>query len=164
VVTACNSNPPKSPLCTLPQGNNLQAAIEQARFDLHSGCAARFDDYFATLLTIGAGNPGPDNKRLFSSFLEWTVDEGVLSTRQAQERYNRYFNVKYVSLMSDYSVCSETCPNRTRVLSDMQQERRHKELGLLKISADRDQYQRADRLYHETELVLEATCTACDSR
>ncbi|KRT58155.1 hypothetical protein Ga0076813_12925, partial [endosymbiont of Ridgeia piscesae] len=35
--------------------------------------------------------------------------------------------------------------------------------GLLKISRDNSGYQRADRLLQETELVLEATCTACRS-
>jgi hypothetical protein len=160
-VTGCNSTPTREPLCTPPQGNDLGAAVEQAKFDLHTGCAARFDDYFQRLLQIGAGNPSHDNRRQFSGFLEWSVAEGLLSTRQARARYNRYFNVKFVSLMSDYSVCSETCPDRSRILNAMRQERADKELGLLKISSDRAQYQRADRLYHETELVLEATCTAC---
>lgn len=159
----CNSNPPKTPLCNLPTGNDLDAAISQARLDLRTGCAARYEDYFGTLLQIGAENPHADNRRHFSGFLEWSVDQGLLGKRQAQERYNRYFNVKYVTLMSDYSVCSETCPKRSGVLSAMQQERQDKELGLLKISLDRPSYQRADRLYHETELVLEATCAACDA-
>lgn len=161
VTAACNSNPPKAPLCTAPAGNNLNAAMDQAQFDLGTGCSAQFENYFAKLIHIGKGNPSPDNKAQFSRFLEWSVEEGLLSKRQAQARYNRYFNVKYVSLMSDYSVCSETCPNRSRVLSDMRRERKDKELGMLKISGDRSGYQRADRLYHETELVLEATCTAC---
>jgi len=146
----------------LAVGQRIEAGImAETRFDLRSGCASRYDDYFHGLLQIGAQNPDGDNRRRFSQFLEWSVDQGLLGRRQAQQRYNRYFNVKYVSLMSDYSVCSETCPNRNRLYGDMQQERRDKELGLLKISADRSQYQRADRLFHETELVLEATCSAC---
>ena len=161
-AAGCNSNPPKQALCTMPAGNDLSAAMQEVRFDLQSGCSARFDDYFQALLAIGAGNPSPDNRRAFSSFLEWTVEQGLLSTRQARERYNRYFNVKYVSLMSDYSVCSETCPKRSRVYGAMEQERSDKELGLLKISGDRGQYERADRLYYEAELVLEATCAACE--
>jgi hypothetical protein len=43
----------------------------------------------------------------------------------------------------------------------MKQELGDKELGLLKVSADRRTYQRAMQLYNETELVLEATCSAC---
>jgi hypothetical protein len=43
----------------------------------------------------------------------------------------------------------------------MERELSDKERGLLKVSVDRDGYYRADRLYQEVELVLEATCTAC---
>jgi len=32
------------------------------------------------------------------------------------------------------------------------------------VSQDAPGYYRADRLYQETELVLEATCTACAAR
>ena len=31
----------------------------------------------------------------------------------------------------------------------------------MKVSGDREGYYRADRLFQELELVLEATCTAC---
>ena len=43
----------------------------------------------------------------------------------------------------------------------MERELSQKERGLLKVSTDADSYYRADRLYQEVELVLEATCTAC---
>ena len=43
----------------------------------------------------------------------------------------------------------------------MERELSDKERGLLKVSEDREGYYRADRLYQEVELVLEATCTAC---
>jgi hypothetical protein len=164
-LAGCNANPPREqPLCSLPEGSNLTAAMEQARFDLHTGCAARYDAYFERMLDIARGDPRADNRRQFSEFLEWSVDEGLLSRRQARERYNRYFNVKYVSLQNDFSVCSATCPKRGQLLGSMRGEREDKKLGLLEISGDRATYQRADRLYHETELVLEATCLACEAR
>jgi hypothetical protein len=43
----------------------------------------------------------------------------------------------------------------------MERELSDKERGLLRVSLDNDGYYRADRLYQEVELVLEATCTAC---
>ena len=160
-LAACQSDPPKAPLCNPPQGNDLGAAVDQAEADLASGCAARYDDYFAALLRIGAGNPDADNARRFSGFLEWSVDQGLLNRRQAQARYNRYFNVKYMTLGRQYNVCSDTCPRRPEVLAAMRRELGDKKLGLMDILGDRQAYQRADRLYQETELVLEATCSAC---
>ena len=84
-----------------------------------------------------------------------------MSKRQARETYNRYFGIKYVTLISDYSICSQTCPQQSDVMRDMNRELADKEQGLLKISADRLNYTRASNLYRETELVLEATCEAC---
>ena len=161
LLSACNSNPHRGPQCNLPEGPHLDQAISAARFDLQTGCEDRFQAYFEQLLVIAEGDPSKDNKARFSEFLVWAHEEGLLSKRQARETYNRYFGVKYVSLIGDYSVCSDTCPRQNQVVADMQRELADKEQGLLKVSADRRAYHRANRLFRETELVLEATCSAC---
>ena len=160
-LAACSSSPAKTAACSLPEGPNLEQAISQARFDLETGCEHQFDAYFQRLLSIAEGDPKKENKASFSDFLLWSNDVGLLSKRQARETYNRYFGVKYVSLVSDYSVCSQTCPQQSDVMRKMNRELGDKEQGLLKISADRINYTRASNLYQETELVLEATCEAC---
>ena len=86
-----------------------------------------------------------------------------MSKRQAQEYYNRFFNVKFMTLKGDYNNCSQTCPNKRKVLLDMERELSDKEQGLLRVSLDNEGYYRADQLYQEVELVLEATCTACSA-
>ncbi len=161
LLNACNSNPPKATACSLPEGPNLDQAIAKARFDLETGCEHQFDAYFQRLLSIAEGDPKKENKSVFSDFLIWANNQGLLSKRQARETYTRYFGVKYVSLISDYSVCAQTCPRQQTVMRDMNRELQDKERGLLKVSADRLQYYRANRLYQEAELVLEATCEAC---
>jgi len=160
-LTACNSNPPKATACSLPDGPDLDRAISAARFDLETGCEHQFDQYFQRLLTIAEGDPKKDNKASFSEFLIWANEAGLLSQRQARETYTRYFGVKYVSLISDYSVCDRTCPRQQEVMREMNRELVDKEQGLLKVSADRREYYRANRLFQEAELVLEATCEAC---
>ena len=158
VLSACASN---EPACAGPQSKNLAKAIESSQTSLAGGCEAHFDRYFDDLLTIAEGDPKPENKRAFSEFLVWSSDQGLLSNRQAQEYYNRYFNVKFMSMKGDYNNCSHTCPNKQRVLFNMERELSDKERGLMKVSLDNDGYYRADQLYQEVELVLEATCTAC---
>ena len=160
-IAGCASNPPQEPLCRLPEGHDLEQAFQDARFDLESGCKHRVDDYLQRLLKIAEGDPNKGNKARFSEFLVWAADAGLLSRRQATERYNRYFNAKFVSMMGDYSVCEQTCPDKSRVMTNMEQELADKELGLIKVSADPAEYQRANQLLRETELVLEATCMAC---
>lgn len=155
---SCASN---SPECVGPQSKNLSNAIDAAQTSLVNGCHAHFDRYYDDLLAIAEGDPKPENKRAFSEFLVWSSDTGLLSTRQAQDYYNRYFNVKFMTLQGDYNNCSHTCPRRDRIMLDMERELSDKERGLLKVSLDNDGYYRADELYQEIELVLEATCTAC---
>jgi len=157
-LASCASTPPP---CNGPQTKNLNAAISEVKTTLNNGCAASFDRYYDDLLTIAEGDPKAENKRLFSEFLIWASDEGLLSQRQAKNYYNRYFNVKFMALQSDYNNCSHTCPVRDRVMLNMERELSEKERGLLKISLDAEGYYRADELYQEVELVLEATCTAC---
>ena len=158
VLASCATSPPP---CGGPQSKNLGKALDEARGQLSAGCEAHFDRFFDDLLTIAEGDPQEENKRAFSEFLVWSADEGILSRRQAKEYYNRYFNVKFMTLQSDYNNCSHTCPVRARVMRDMERELSDKERGLLKVSLDGDAYYRADELYREVELVLEATCTAC---
>ena len=158
ILASCAST---APTCAGPQSKNLSTAIAAAQSSLMGGCHAHFDRYYDDLLSIAEGDPKPENKRVFSEFLVWSSDKGLLSNRQAKEYYNRYFNVKFMSMKGDYNNCSHTCPNKQRVLFDMERELSDKERGLLRVSEDRDGYYRADRLYQEVELVLEATCTAC---
>ena len=158
LLAACASNEPS---CMSPQTRNLDGAIAAVKSNLSAGCQAHFDRYYNDLLTIAEGDPKPENKRIFSEFLVWTTDQGLLSKRQAEDYYNRYFNVKFMAMKGDYNNCSHTCPNKQRVLHSMERELSDKERGLLRVSQDNDGYYRADQLFQEVELVLEATCTAC---
>ncbi|MGD8424536.1 MAG: hypothetical protein PVH13_04800 [Gammaproteobacteria bacterium] len=160
-ASGCATAP--SPDCRMSDTRALNAAIESAQDRLQQGCVAHFDGYMDQLLDVAAGDPDPDNKQAFSDFLVWAADTGLLSRRQAQETWNRYFNVKFVSLRGDYNNCAQTCPVRRQVMTDMEQELADKERGMLQAALDREGYYRADRLLSETELVLEATCRACEA-
>lgn len=157
---ACASQP-STDYCSAALGGNLDAAMDEAMVRLQNDCEYRFDGYFQTLLGIAEANPDPANRRRFSDFLMGVNDMDVISRRQAEQLYNRYFGVKFVSLQGDYNTCSQTCPQRDRVMSNMQAELHDKELGLLRASNDQRSFYRADNLLKETELVLQATCDAC---
>lgn len=162
-LAACTTTTSRGVLtCTLPQGPAVGRSIDQSKDALSRGCQHRFEEYYQRLLVIAEGDPSTDNKRRFSEFLLWSTDQGLISRRQAQRHYNRYFNVKFTSLMGDYNTCSQACPNGEHVLSNMEGELRDKERGLLKVAADPVSYYRAAQLYNEAELVLKATCLACE--
>jgi hypothetical protein len=159
-LAACATKPPA---CASPQTRNLDAAVGLVQRSLNNGCAVHFERFYDDLLTIAEGDPKPENKRIFSEFLVWSADQGLISQRQAKEHYNRFFNVKFVSLESDYNNCSHTCPRRDSVMRQMERELSDKERGLMRVSLDNSGYYRSDELYQEVELVLEATCTACEA-
>ena len=147
--------------CSVRFHDDLERSMSLAEDRLENGCENRFDGYFQSLLAIAAENPDSRNPMLFSDHLMRVNDMGVISKRQAELLYNRYFNVKFVSLRGDYNTCSQTCPMRDQVMSDMRAELHDKELGLMRASADRASFYRADHLLKEADLVLEATCRAC---
>lgn len=149
--------------CSVPLNPGLANAIRETEDKLSDGCEYSFDGYFAQLLDIAIDNPDADNKRQFSDFLVRVSDSGVISKRQAKSIYNRYFNIKFVSLTGEYNTCSQTCPVRRKVLADMQSELLDKEIGLVFVSEDSSSYYRADHLLKEAQLVLEATCRACEA-
>lgn len=139
----------------------LRIAMAVVEDRLTSGCGTYYEGYVANLIDIAKDNPSADNKKAFSDFLVSLSDQGIISKRQAKGFYNRYFNVKYVSLNGEYSTCTQVCPVREKVLLDMRQELLDKEIGLLQASNDATGYYRADLLLKESEIVLEATCRAC---
>ena len=159
-LAACTTTPVASH-CTAPLSSGLDNAMHDAQARLATGCEYHFDRYFADLLATAEANPSSENKVLFSDFLMRANETGVISKRQAQEYYNRYFNVKFVSLTGDYNTCAQACPVQGQVMSNMQNELRDKQVGLLKASDDKSSYYRADHLLKEAQLVLEATCRAC---
>jgi hypothetical protein len=162
-VGGCVSTPPPPLTCSMPDERDLASAIEHTQRDMLRGCEASFDAYMDTLLAIAENDPGADNRIQFSGFLVWAADQGILGRRQSRELYNRYFNVKFVSLLGDYNNCASTCPNRSVLMDEMQRELADKERGLLKAVEDRDAYYRADRLMQQAELVIAATCQACEA-
>lgn len=160
-ATGCATPPGQ---CALTEDRSSTAAFAQAKEKLSGGCEAQFFTYLDQLLAVAEEDPGPKQKERFSDFLVWSADQGIVSRRQAQTLYNRYFNVKFVTLSGDYNTCSSACARRESVLADMEVELHDKERGLMKVSRDAQAYYRADRLFQESELVLEATCRACGTR
>jgi hypothetical protein len=59
------------PTCTLPSGVNIEEALAHSREDLgHLECEPMFDSYYLRLIDVAKRDPGIENKRRFSDFLE----------------------------------------------------------------------------------------------
>lgn len=150
--------------CKKIDSRQLSDAIDQAKRQLEkNGCRKNFDIYFASLLDVAEGDPGPQNKQSISQFLEWSVVHGVTNRKIAERIYNGLFNSKFITLMDEevYNFCS-LCQRKDLVRVSMEEELTIKERGLQRICNDVQSYQAALRLYEDFRFVgLEATCSAC---
>ena len=114
------------------------------------------------LIEVAKRDPDIQNRRKFSTFLEWANDEGIIDKIQARNYYNRYFNTTFMSLPDDYNVCSSCSEKSQRDLEiQLEAELGQKEEGLLKACQDKDAYYIAMDQYDSILLLLDATCTAC---
>ena len=122
LLTACETGAPKKPVaCKPPTGIDLDAAIARTQSDLGMRqCQYQFEAYLDNLLTIAQGNPNIANKQKFSQFLVWANTQGILTRVQAEDYYNRFFNVTFICLPDDYNVCS-VCDRQVEIKRDMAQ-------------------------------------------
>jgi hypothetical protein len=151
------------PTCTLPSGVNIEEALAHSREDLgHLECEPMFDSYYLRLIDVAKRDPGIENKRRFSDFLEWANDEGIIDRIQARNYYNRYFNTTFMSLPDEYNVCSSCSEKKKNEIEiQLETELRQKEEGLLRACVDKNAYYKASDQYNSILLLLDATCTAC---
>lgn len=147
--------------CAIPSGHLVDEAFQTARSTLgQPDCRYQFDAVFTALVKICEGAPDMEHKQSFSEFLVWSKNEGIISTIQAKERYNRYFSDRFVSMPDEYNTCSY-CPQLKNILSACKDELRDKQTGLLRVCGDKATYAKASGDLQKIELILEATCAAC---
>ena len=158
---------PKEPkpveVCIIPSGYNIAEAFQTARNTLSNyECRYKFDVVFDALLGVCEGDPSIKNKELFSDFLLWVKDQGIISNMQAKEYYNRYFSTRFTSLPQDYQTCSY-CREIRSIMSKCLDELKDKERGLLKVCNDKASFTKASEDLQKMELIFEATCSACSA-
>ncbi len=164
MMGCANGKKPEPPTCPLPSGNLVDEAFEQAKSTLeHPSCQYQFDATFATLLTIAEGDPDPANNEKFSNLLVWAKNEGIISTTQAEDYYNRYFTHIFVSIPDDYTIC-DNFPRLKTIMSDCRDGLRQKEQGLIKVCKDRATFANASNDFQALDLILEAACNACTKK
>jgi len=164
-VGCTTSNTPiaSADICPIPSGHLVDQAFATAKSTLsNTECRDTFDAVFASLLDISEGTPDIKNKEMFSELLGWAKDHGIISTVQAKERYTKYFASRFVSLPDTYQTCSH-CPRVDSIIGQCKSELQAKDKGLLKVSSDKATYAKANDDLQNIELILLATCSACES-
>ncbi len=160
LLAGCATTP--APMnCVAPSGNLMEPAFSRAKTSLgYTECWSQFDQYFDSLLATAEGDPKPDNIALFSDFVGWSVERGVVTRLEGSELFTRYFSPTFVSLPNDRSVCSAVRTNPA-LAADVENELRLKYRGLVKVGASNDTYAQAAREQASLDQILGAMDSAC---
>jgi hypothetical protein len=152
--------------CSGPTGHLLGNAVSQVKSNLsHSACLSQYNDYYGNLLEIAKGDPGAKNLAVFGEFKQWSESKGLVSKKQSEAKFHRYFNPRFVEISlnttnSTYNTCSLASQQKT-LLTNLKQEMKDKHTGLLEVLGDKARYQTAAELYSNLSFQLEQSFDAC---
>ncbi len=148
--------------CAVPDHKQLSVALQGAQATLSErSCHYAFERIHQSLLDIGRQDPGKANKERFLNFYQWSVDQGILSSRQGKEYYNRYFTSGYGHMLpNDRNLCS-LAGGQEQLIKRLDDELVLKKTGLQDILQDRDAYFDAQRTHNDLVFLLETTLLSC---
>lgn len=147
--------------CQLNPTKKFEIAMDDAKTRLSTNnCLGNFDNYYSELLEVAKGYPKAENSAKFMDYLRWSVNQGYVSKVQAETRYERYFSYKFSTLDSKRSVAAAVCPKLDETMTELRSELQDKKTGLQDVNGSAAKYKKAQQLYYELELNLEAVCAA----
>lgn len=163
-VTACSQTASRNySQCELSGTNNVDHLFAEVSDKLQvPACHYSFQEYRERLLQAAKGAPGPDNEARFAGLLRESVDSGIISQRQAQETFSRYFDPEfYVVKVEPRSSCS-SLRKKDALYAAMREELAFKREGMLEILDDEARFRQAQHHYNDLNMVFEAVSTACE--
>ena len=162
-VTACSQHGRyQSAQCELSDTNNVDHLFAEVSQKMQTrACHYAFPGYRDRLLQAAKGAPGADNEARFAGLLRESVDLGIISKRQAQETFSRYFDPEfYVVKVEPRSSCS-SLRDKDALYAAMRGELAYKREGMLEILGDEARFRQAQHHYNDLSMVFEAVSTAC---
>ena len=161
-LSACNQSTKPQANCGLSDTNNVDHLFAEVSDKLETrACHYSFPMYRERLLVAAKGSPGPENEARFAGLLRESVDRGIISKRQAQETFSRYFDPEfYVVKVQARSSCS-SLREKDALFADMRNELAYKKVGMLEILNDQGRFRQAQHHYNNLNMVFEAVSAAC---
>ena len=160
LLWGCSTTPPPNN-CIAPSGKLVAPAFARAQSSLaYSECWSQFGSYFDSLLTAAEGDPKEENIEMFSDFVGWSIQRGVVTKVAGSELFTRYFSPNFVSLPNDRSVCSAVRSN-PKLNKEVELELRDKYRGLVSVAGNNATYAQAAREQASLVQILGAMESAC---
>ena len=163
LTAGCSQMPGKEVAdCSLRDTNNVDRLFEQVSQKLeHRSCHYSFDEYQRRLLAATKGAPEAENEARFASLLRISIDRGIISRRQGQEIFSRYFDPEFYAVKADARSSCSSLRDKDSLYASMRSELAYKREGMLEILDDEDRFRQAQHYYNDLRLVFDAVDAAC---
>lgn len=149
--------------CLLGNSSNIEhlfSAVEE-KLD-NSACHYHWQSYRERLLAAAKGAPGPDNEARFAELLRSAIDRGIISRKQGQETFSRYFDPEFYSVKAEARSSCSALRSKDALFADMRKELAYKREGMLEVLADEERFRQAQQHYSDLQLVFDAVELACN--
>lgn len=148
--------------CELSATNNVDRLFSEVSDKLEdSHCHYHFDAYRQRLVSAAKGAPGPENEARFADLLRQSIDRGIISKRQGQEVFSRYFDAEFYVVKAEPRSSCSSLRHKQDLGAAMREELAFKREGMLEILDDEQRFRRAQRHYSDLNLVFDAVEVAC---
>lgn len=148
--------------CQLSSSNNVERLFEEVANKLDDPvCHYSYSNYRQQLVQAAKGSPGADNEARFAGLLRESIERGVISKRQGQEMFSRYFDPEFYAVKSEPRSSCTSLRQREKLKTAMRQELAYKKEGMLEILNDEARFRQAQHYYNDLNIVFDAVQAAC---
>ena len=162
-LAGCSQTPEKTLAeCSLSNTNNVDRLFAEVSDKLESSsCQYSFPQYRDRLLLAAKGAPGPENEARFADLLRQSIELGIISKKQGQETFSRYFDPEFYVVKSEARSSCSSLRQKDRLYADMRKELAYKKEGMLEILDDEERFRRAQNYFQDLNIVFDAVDAAC---
>ncbi|RLQ22494.1 hypothetical protein DWB85_07705 [Seongchinamella sediminis] len=162
-LSACSQAPAKVAAdCSLSNSNNVDRLFSEAASRLQDrACHYSYPQYLEQLLAAAKGAPGAENEARFAQLLRQSIEAGIISKKQGQATFSRYFDPEFYVVKSEARSSCSSLRGKQQLYADMRTELAYKREGMLEILDDETRFRQAQNYYQDLYLVFEAVDAAC---
>jgi len=156
---ACKTSQPVAPSCPLPEGYDLDEAIENGLSTVRQ-CPDRYDAVFKRLLEIGKTEKSMDNRGKLNRFARELIDASVVPADTTRAEFEKYFASEFSSVPTSGRPVAQDCRTREELSQAVIDELRKKRVGFLEVMGDETTY---THMAETTRDFLEALDVICST-
>lgn len=163
VLAACSQTPKKDMAdCSISDTNNVDRLFSEVSGKLEArSCQYSFEHYQERLVAAAKGAPGPENEARFAGLLRQSIDAGIISKKQGQEIFSRYFDPEFYAVKSEARSSCSSLRHKDKLYADMRSELAYKREGMLEILDDEERFRKAQHYFNDLHVVFDAVNAAC---